>query len=159
MQRKRDRYDKTEQDLLLKEEALKKKQQENDQRKQEIDEKEQVIEEIKQATDENRWASKEIQEEIEEEFPYLRGLEVKENAEHPMPEVKQPTSAASLVCLLGQAFPSTQLENKENVECPVPHKEKPKESARYPVFPVNHVLSNTQMAIEEYSECPVNQVD
>ena len=109
--------------------------------------------------DKNRRASKEIQEEMEEELPYLRYLEVEENAKHPMPKVKQPMSAASPVCLLGQAFPSTQLENKENVECPVPHEGNPKESARRPVFLVNHALSNTQVEIKENAERPVNQGD
>ena len=77
-----------------------------------------------------------MQEEIEKEFPYLRYLEVEENAKHPVPQVEQPTSAASPVCLLGRAFLSTQLETKEKIECLVPHEEKLKESARCPVLPV-----------------------
>ena len=117
LQRKRDQYDKTAQDLLLKKEALKKRWQENDGRKQEIDKKEQVIEETKQKMDKIRQEIEWMHKEIEKEFPYLGQLEVEENAEHPMSQVEQPTSAASPICLLGQAFPSTQLENKE---CRVP---------------------------------------
>ena len=100
-----------------------------------------------------------MHEEIEEEFPYLRQLEVKENAKHPMPQVKQPTSVASPVRLLGQAVPSTHFKNKANVECPVPHEVKPKVSARRSVLPVNHDPSNTQVEIEEDAERQVNQVD
>ena len=95
----------------------------------------------------------------EEESPYLKRLEDEENAEHSMSQVEQPTSAASPVYLLGQAFLNTQLENKENVKCPVPHEEKPKESARRPVFPFNHNLSNTQVEIKEDAERPVNKAD
>ena len=76
-----------------------------------------------------------------------------------MLQVEQPTSVASPVRLLGQAVPSTHFKNKANVECPVPHEVKPKVSARRPVFPVNHDLSNTQVEIEEDAERQVNQVD
>ena len=86
-----------------------------------------------------------MQKEIEEEFPYLSRLVVKENAEHPMPQVEQPTSVANPACFPEQAFPSTCLETKVNVECPVPHEEKPKEDARRPIFPVNHDRSKTQV--------------
>ena len=48
-----------------------------------------------------------MQKEIEEEFPFLRHLEVEENAKHFILQVEQPTSAASPVCLLGRALPST----------------------------------------------------
>ena len=109
--------------------------------------------------DEKMQAITEIQKEMEEEFPYLRHMEVEKNVEHPMLQVEQPTSAASPVCLLVQAFPSTQLENKENVECPVPHEEKPKEIVRSPVFPVNYPFSNTQVEVKKNAECPVNQAD
>ena len=49
--------------------------------------------------------------------------------------------------------------NKENAERPVTHEEKQKEGASRPVVPVNHDLSNTQVAIKEDVERPVNQVD
>ena len=79
-----------------------------------------------------------------------------------MPEVEQPISAACPVCLLGllrQAFPSTQLEKKENIECLVSYEKKLKESARRPIFPVNHAPYNTQVEIKENTECPGNQVE
>ena len=67
-----------------------------------------MIEEITQAMNEKQQVIKEIQEEMEEEFPYLRQLEVKDYAEHSVPQVEQPTeSAERLVCLFGQALPST----------------------------------------------------
>ena len=149
LQRKRDRYLKELQVLERKHEALVKMMEENDRRKQGMNKKRQQMDKIHQ---EIVW----MQKEIEEEFPYIRHLEVKENAGHPMPKVEHPMSAASSVCRLGQEFPSTQLENKENVECPTPHKEKLKESARCPILPVNHALSNIQVEIKEDAECPVN---
>ena len=41
----------------------------------------------------------------------------------------------------------------------MPHEEKPKVSARCPVSPINHHFSNTQVAIKEDAERPVNQVN
>ena len=160
-QRKKDRHVKKAQRVLLKREALEKRQQENDQRRQEIDKKDQENGEIKKEIDEIQQGIEWMQKEIEEEFPYLSRwrLEVKENAEHPMPQVEQPTSVASPVRLLGQAVPSTHFKNKANVECPVPHEVKPKVSARRPVLPVNHDLSNTQVEIEEDAKRRVNQVE
>ena len=81
LQRKRDRYVRKGQDL-------RQRTQEADKKKQEYDEIRREMVEIQQ---EIKW----MQKEIEEEFPYLRGLEVKENAVHPMLEIEQPTSVVN----------------------------------------------------------------